>query len=125
MDRSITISGCIWRKDTPLAKLFIIRGEEHFIPKSQIQRWDDLDGILVIPLWLARKRGLDRLDEPRPEPENQSLVLNSDDLPESSALYRKLAQKWHPDKKSGNAEFMTDLNSYREAILRDLRGHCP
>jgi transcriptional regulator with XRE-family HTH domain len=37
-------------------------------------------------------------------------------LPESvEQVYRRLAQKYHPDRKSGNAVFMTDLNELYQA----------
>jgi len=45
------------RFDTPLAYLFIVDGDEVWIPKSQIIAIDKRDMQAEIPLWLAEKKG--------------------------------------------------------------------
>jgi len=54
---------CECLKETPLAILVLIAGEEHWIPKSQVdddsEVWKEGDeGTLVITEWFATKEGL-------------------------------------------------------------------
>lgn len=44
--------------DSGLANLFVILGEEYWIPASQMSQWDPNNSTFVIPEWLAYDEGL-------------------------------------------------------------------
>lgn len=44
--------------ETGAAHLFIIEGDEMWIPKSQMEHWDPNRNIFSIPEWLAEEKGL-------------------------------------------------------------------
>ena len=63
MAEPVRISDVTVVRETDLALLCDIEGEEHWIPKSQIHDdsevyEDDTEGDLVISAWLAKQKGL-------------------------------------------------------------------
>ncbi len=61
-DEGVTIDDCRAIRETDMAILVDIDGEEHWVPKSQIldesEVWQDGDeGTLVVSGWLARQEG--------------------------------------------------------------------
>jgi len=46
------------KRETEAAILFVIDGEEIWLPKSQIE-YDSQDKVVIVPEWLARKHDLD------------------------------------------------------------------
>jgi len=59
LDATVEFEGVEVIRTTEKALLCVIDGAEHWIPKSQLLNCDpELDGRLVIPEWLAEKKGL-------------------------------------------------------------------
>ncbi len=64
-NNAISFRDVVCKKETPAALLCVIDGEEHWIPKSQVddesEVFDDQDnkeGTLVISEWIATQKGL-------------------------------------------------------------------
>jgi hypothetical protein len=113
--------GC---KETDKALLVQFQsGETAWIPKSHIS--DDSEvhkegtkGKLKITEWIAKQKGLDVSQAPKPPPPDQSTI----DIRESLLLYRSLAKKYHPDinREPYAGEVMKDLNELWRSVLRGL-----
>jgi hypothetical protein len=102
------------RHETAKAYLCEVGDELFWIPKSQIFAVDFSTGRLVTSDWWAEVSGAKDADKAQATPEPAS-------LPTASALYRKLAMKYHPDRNPDAEEFMRDLNEFWQAVKDDLK----
>jgi hypothetical protein len=114
------------KRDSGKALCCIVGNKEPWIPRSQLDRIYPIGyrgPINVSRWWLGKSGNQDLVGAPPPEPEPNPVIITADDLPHASALKRKLAFKYHPDRAGGNAEMMRDINSLWQEIMNDLRSN--
>jgi hypothetical protein len=120
------------------ALLCVVRGSEIWVPYSQLDLQARADpqahypigyhgAIKVSEWWLGVSKNWHLVtsapsDEPKAEPD-PLVTITADDLPNASALRRKLAMKYHPDRVGGNTEMMRDINQLWQEMVNDLRGN--
>lgn len=110
---------------TERAVLCLIKGEEYWVPKSQILNLDDIDfdfGYATVKInnWFARTKmhpSEDSYSLPPPPPSNHSAI----DLQKSSRLFKRLVKEFHPDvNKQGEqtCKAITELWNQIQAELK-------
>lgn len=111
-------------RESPKAILYLINGEEHWIPRSQqipISKanpngaWE-----IHVSSWWLEKNHYEYLRDYQPLGQQKTGSETTEpSLLSAQKIYRKLAAKYHPDRSPATAEIMKDINELWQAILKE------